>query len=611
MSVCSPATKSAPPATDTMRYNSDRHGAEQDRRDLGHAGIKGASRAEYGEQAEPDCIDSVDDSARHNRSEHRHDDGCDEAGREQAGVVERKNLPTDEHVADDAARKPVDDGQRCQPNDVHTVSSGHIGAAVGERPNRDNLDNTLQRHAHVIILFETRSRRYSRTTTMSVSADGEVPFTPKICIDGISPRADLDSAPWWMRHAPRLSRVSSMFPRRLPTALLALVVVAAACGSDGDRSKSSTSTTTSVVAANPTTTTSTPPSTTAVAAATSSPSTSTTVNTSENDAAAQATRSLFTSIGPDQPGCTVAVRRGKNVIFAEAYGAASISPTTPMTTKTVVDIGSTSKQFTASAVLLLAERGQVDLQKPVRQYLPGLPPWAGTVTVDQMVHHTSGIPDYIELLVTSGVSLQDVATDDMALAALGKVTELNFAPATSWEYSNSNYFLLGQIVLAVTGDDLGAFLAREVFTPLRMDAVMDPTRTIPSKANSYGRDGDRWVNADSPWQQLGDGAIQTTPSELLKWASEYWEPTIGPKDVNTKRFASASKTDEDNRYGFGIMESVVDGRRILEHSGGWGGFVTSFVVDPVAQVAVAATCAAPESIPTALESSTHVLDFWI
>jgi CubicO group peptidase (beta-lactamase class C family) len=205
----------------------------------------------------------------------------------------------------------------------------------------------------------------------------------------------------------------------------------------------------------------------------------------------------------------VAVRHGKNVVFAEAYGAASLSPLAPMTTKSVVDIGSTSKQFTASAILLLSERGQVDIQKPVRQYLPSLPQWAGTVTVDQMVHHTSGIPDYIELLVTSGVSLQAVATDEMALAALGKVTDLNFAPATSWEYSNSNYFLLGQIVLAVTGDDLGAFLAKEVFAPLGMDAVMDPVKTIPSKAKSYGRNGDLWCDSDHPQRvvEVGFGVL--------------------------------------------------------------------------------------------------------
>ncbi len=299
----------------------------------------------------------------------------------------------------------------------------------------------------------------------------------------------------------------------------------------------------------------------------------------------------MSAVKADQPGCTIAVAKDGKLVFAEAYGASKLDPLTPMSVDTVVDIGSTSKQFTATAILLLADRGQVDLTAPVSTYLPDLPEWADEITVTQMVHHQSGIPDYISLLVAGGKAFTDVTTDADALAALGAAADLEFAPGSQFSYSNSNYFLLGQIVLAVTGDDLGAFLEAEVFTPLKLDAVMDPTAQIPAKATSYEAQGDGWIVADSPWEQLGDGGIQTTPTQLVKWASEYWAPTIGPADINAQRLAGAVDADADlGRYGFGIAESDLDGQPVLAHPGGWGGFVTTFVVDPAQKLAVAGTC---------------------
>jgi len=173
---------------------------------------------------------------------------------------------------------------------------------------------------------------------------------------------------------------------------------------------------------------------------------------------------------------------------------------------------------------------------------------------------------------------------------LREADALDFPPGERWAYSNSNYFLLGQIVLQVTGDDLGAFLDREVFGPLGLDAVMEPTAAIPSKATSYARDGDRWVVADSPWEQLGDGGIQTTPTQLVKWATQYWAPTIGGADVNTIRLTDAIDTGDSGRYGFGIIEAPIEGVRTLTHAGGWAGFVTSFVVAPDERLVVTGTC---------------------
>jgi CubicO group peptidase (beta-lactamase class C family) len=317
-------------------------------------------------------------------------------------------------------------------------------------------------------------------------------------------------------------------------------------------------------------------------------------------AAAEFTRSVFAGLRGDDPGCTVAVGRGGAVVFAEAYGAARLDPFEPMTVDTVVDIGSVSKQFTATAILLLAERGAVDLDAPLSTYLPDLPAWASRPTVAQMIHHESGIPDYIDLLVERGFDVTGTSpTIADALAALGDVVDLRFTPGARWEYSNSNYFLLSQVVLAVTGDDLGSFLATEVFGPLGLDMVMDPTAAIEDKAVSYEDAGGKWKVADSRWTvTIGAGSVQTTPSQLVAWAAQYWAPTIGATTIDTERFEGAVDAGRGMRYGAGIIELDGGGDvgRMVWHNGSWGGFVTIFAVAPEHRVAVAVICTSPSSM---------------
>lgn len=347
--------------------------------------------------------------------------------------------------------------------------------------------------------------------------------------------------------------------------------------------------------------------------ATAVATTATPATASSDSGAADSTRALFTSIADDVPGCTVAVAREGAIVFAEAYGAAHLDPLEPMTVDTVVDIGSTSKQFTATAILLLAERGEIDLEAPLSTYLPDLPAWAGQPTIAQLMHHESGIPDYVALLLEQGFTLTEVTTTADALAALSGVGDLDFSPGTEWAYSNSNYFLLSEVVRSVTGQDLAQFLDAEVFTPLKLDMVMDPVAAIPAKAVSYQRNGEDWQIADSPWEQIGDGAIQTTPSDLVLWASQYWNPTVGSPGINEQRMAGAVESAPGARYGAGIVESdIASIGRVLTHSGAWAGFVTIFAVAPEAHVATALTCTSPDTAMTLdITTETDLLALWL
>jgi CubicO group peptidase (beta-lactamase class C family) len=431
------------------------------------------------------------------------------------------------------------------------------------------------------------------------------------------PRSDQPSSRRWM-YAPTAALDNVLMIKRLASlAMIApLALTGAACGSNKPTARpvppqSTASSSSSTDSVRPSSAATTP----APAALTTS--VTNTPPTSVNDADAKAItdiRARFAKVGPNDPGCTIAVSRNGKLVFSEAYGAKRLNPSEPMTTGTVVDIGSTSKQFTATAILLLVQRGKVDLDATLAMYLPGVAPWASAVTVRQMMHHQSGIPDYIDLLGQKGFETTGRSTDADALTALAETTALNSAPGSTFEYSNSNYFLLGQVVLKVAGIDLGRFLAKEVFTPLSLAMRMDPRTPIASKATSYQGSGADRIVADSAWEQLGDGGIQTTSVELVKWASQYWAPTIGGPAINTLRLDQAASSAElGGRYGAGILETNPDGvGRVLSHSGGWGGFVTFFAVVPDRKLAVSGTCSSPETVESLnLTSDIDLLRPWL
>jgi CubicO group peptidase (beta-lactamase class C family) len=318
------------------------------------------------------------------------------------------------------------------------------------------------------------------------------------------------------------------------------------------------------------------------------------------DARALATSALFDVLGAGDPGCSVAVARDGEIVYREAFGNASIEPRVAMTPDTVVDIGSDTKQFVGTAILLLVEQGALALDAPLSLYLHDLPSWSKQVTVEQALHHTSGIPDYIVAMLQSGADLQQEADLADALGAVASMGSLEFTPGDRFEYSNTNYLLLGEVVARVSGRSLAQFVTEEIFHPSGMRAVMDPTAVIADKATSYLRVDGIWQVADSPWSMTGDGGIQTTPTELALWGSQYWAPTVGGSSINDERIAAtvAMAGPTDPRYGAGIQVVDVAGvGRVLYHLGSWGGFFSNFAVLPAQHLSVAATCTAPQAQP--------------
>jgi len=221
------------------------------------------------------------------------------------------------------------------------------------------------------------------------------------------------------------------------------------------------------------------------------------------------------------PGCAVALARAGETLFADGYGLASLEHGIPITTETVFDIGSAAKQFTAASIVLLEEDGKLSLDDPLARFVPELPEWARRTTLAQLLHHTSGIRDYTGLLDLAGARTPDWTTDRDALEILARQRGLDFPPGTRYSYSNSGYFLLSLVVERASGKPLKDFAAERIFVPLKMAStrfVHDHRDVVPRRATGYAkRRGGGWGVAGSDWEQNGDGGLQTTVGDLLRW----------------------------------------------------------------------------------------------
>jgi CubicO group peptidase (beta-lactamase class C family) len=278
------------------------------------------------------------------------------------------------------------------------------------------------------------------------------------------------------------------------------------------------------------------------------------------------------------------------VVWASARGLADVASGTPLTTATRFDIASVSKQFTATAVLLLSFDGALALTDPLSAHVAGLPAWADRVSIDQLIHHTSGIPDYDLLLTQRGIPVTTPTTQQDALDVVAGVTDLKFEPGSTHEYSNSNYLLLAEVVQAASGQPLGQFLASRVFKPLHLDMAVQPGDRAADVAVGYQRLNRQLSPVDPQWQQVGDGAVITTPTELARWGDNYRTGQVGGPQLLaaiTDRSVATATDPQAPRYGAGVY-LLPNG--FLGHNGGWGGHLTVLTISPDRRTTLAVSC---------------------
>ena len=307
----------------------------------------------------------------------------------------------------------------------------------------------------------------------------------------------------------------------------------------------------------------------------------------------------------DSPGCAVGVYRDGEILEARGYGMADLEQGIAIGPRTVFDIGSTSKQFTAASIALLAQDGELSLDDDVREYIPELPAYGQTITIRHLLNHSSGLRDYIELMLLAGVDIDDVTDGDEALEIITRQRALNFAPGSDWLYSNSGYFLASVIVERVSGKTLPEFAAERIFVPLGMRHTLyrdDYTLVIPQRASAYApRPGGGYAIDMSNWQQVGDGAVFTTVEDLLRWDRNFYQPRVGGERLLADLLTAGALDDgETLDYALGLFHGEHRGLPTVSHGGSWGGYRAELLRFPEEHFSVAVLCNLAGTNPSGL-----------
>ena len=307
----------------------------------------------------------------------------------------------------------------------------------------------------------------------------------------------------------------------------------------------------------------------------------------------------------DSPGCAVGVYRDGAIEYARGYGMANLELGVALSPQSIFDIGSTSKQFTAMSVMLLARDGKLSLDDDIRKYVPELPNYGKTITIRHILTHTSGIRDYLTLWGLAGVDDADLTTDEDALALIARQRELNFAPGEQWLYSNSGFFLASVIVKRVSGKTLARFAAERIFTPLGMTHTRfndDHMAIIPNRATGYApRDSGGWVTAMSNFEQTGDGAVQTSIEDMQRWDENFYAGAVGGAESLASLQKPALLNDgKQQTYALGLMVDRFRGLRVVSHGGSWAGYRAELLRFPEQHLSVACLCNLARTNPSQL-----------
>ena len=309
---------------------------------------------------------------------------------------------------------------------------------------------------------------------------------------------------------------------------------------------------------------------------------------------------LMSSYAGAGPGASVLVIRNGEPVIRRSYGLADLEQHTPASPATNYRLASVTKQFTATAVLLLAEAGKLQLDDPVRKWLPTLPEAMQPVTIRHLLTHTGGLVDYEDFVPDEGPQVLDAGV----LAILEKQNRTYFTPGSSYRYSNTGYSLLALIVEKASGQRFAAFLHDRIFEPLGMHdtvAFENGVSTVPTRAYGYSADGGSWTRTDqsSTSAVLGDGGIYSSTNDLAKWDAALYDDRLLRKESRELAFTPATHTDNpsiDYAFGWRITGET------LWHSGETRGFRNVIVRYPERKLTVIVLTNRndPEPYPTAL-----------
>ncbi len=277
--------------------------------------------------------------------------------------------------------------------------------------------------------------------------------------------------------------------------------------------------------------------------------------------------------GPESPGAAVRVWRDGRTLYSKTFGMANLTYGLPFEEDTRTNIGSTSKQFAAFAIVLQAERGKLSLDDDIRTHIPELPKFDGTIQVKHLITHTSGLREFLNLLRMTGRRLDrgDWIDRSELIDIVQRQPALQNAPGAEWNYNNTAYGLAATIVERTSGQDFHVFMQENVFGPLGMTGTMvrpSIRHIVPNQSEGYTPTADGYRQIGDLGGAVGAGAIYSTIGDLQTWIENYANPRVGTRESIDEMMTSFVLTDgEATGYGFGLFIDEQGGLKRVHHGG--------------------------------------------
>ena len=295
------------------------------------------------------------------------------------------------------------------------------------------------------------------------------------------------------------------------------------------------------------------------------------------------------------PGCALAVVKDGRIVYEHGYGMANLELGMAITPQSVFDIGSVSKHITAMAILLLEQEHKLSLDDDVRKYLPEIPDYGSKITIRHMLHHTSGLRNYDDLFDLEGIPEADLTTDRDAMDLIVRQKGVNFKAGEEFLYSDTNYFLMSQIVKRITGQTLRQFAQERIFGPLGMTSTHfhdDHTMIVPRRATGYApHQGGGFEMDMSNFEQLGDGSVMTTVEDLFRWDQNFEHPQVGgPEAIRQLTTPGMLNSGQPVPYAMGLFLDHYRGLNWIHHSGEWVGYRAALSRFPDQHFSTLITC---------------------
>ena len=302
----------------------------------------------------------------------------------------------------------------------------------------------------------------------------------------------------------------------------------------------------------------------------------------------------------DTPGCALGVVQGGELVYARGYGMANLDYGIAITPQSVFRTGSLAKQFTAAAIAIAVRESALSLDDPVRKWIQTLPSYPSDPTIRHMVHHTSGLRDYLTLMSLKGLRGDDFYTDAEVREAVSRQRELNFTPGAEYLYSNSGYFLLGQVIREATGMSLREYAQEKIFGPLDMAHSHfhdDHNHIVHNRATGYAPQGDGYRISVTTLDMVGDGGVFTSIEDLVHWVNALDYDGLDDGLTPMLETRGVLNTGETIPYAFGQSHGEHRGLRTVGHGGAFVGFRADITRFPDHGTSLMTICNRSDSSP--------------